>query len=130
MKIMIVEESYLFQKQLKEILTAVDEKINVKHAYSYTEALDLFPHEMPENVLIDTALSDGSSLVLLQKFKNLKPETKVILMVNFPPGQFINKCIAMGADDFFEKSNLYCLLHHSSNNKVAVNKKRHEIYST
>lgn len=118
---MIVEDSLMVQEQLKEILTVVDKKITVKHAFSYSEALNLFPNEMPENVLLDVALPDGNSLVLLQKFKILKPETRVVLMVNFPPSQFINRCIEMGADDFFEKSNIYSLLHSSGKNSIKVN---------
>jgi len=120
-KVLIVEDNYLVQEQLKEILTSVFDKIKVKHAFSHSEALDLFPQEMPEYVLMDISLTGGNSLAFLQRFKTMKPETKVILMVNFPPNEFIMKCMDLGADDFFEKSNIYSLLHSSSKNRITVN---------
>ena len=106
MKMLIVEANDLIQIQLRKIFTKNMGNIILKHAFSYKEALDLFPLFWPDIVLLDSSLLDGSSLILLQVFKKLNPKVKVTIMSSFPTAQFKKVCMDFGAADFFEKSNI------------------------
>ena len=106
MKVLIVERNDLIQIQLKKILTDKKGMVCVRQAYSYKEAVKIFPHYWPDTVLLDSALLDGSSLLLLQIFKKLKPDIKVIIMASLPTATFKKVCLDSGAADFFEKSNI------------------------
>lgn len=106
MKVLIVEASNLIQIQLTKIFNGNEENVSVKQAYSYKEALDIFPRYWPDTILLDSSLLDGSSFILLQVFKKVNPKVKVIIMASFPSPQFKKVCLDFGAADFFEKSNI------------------------
>ena len=110
MKLLIVDDSDLLQSRLKKSILEVDKSIDIQQAYSFKQALDLFAIFLPYKIILDIALPDGSGIDLLKKFKVEKPETKVIILTNFPTSEFKNRCMELGADYFFDKSNLSGLL--------------------
>ena len=108
-KVLTIAHNNLIHFQLKEILSNIDKTMIIRQAFSYKEADDLFSHFLPDTVFIDKSLFDGSSLFLVQLFKIVNPKVKVILMVHSPTTDFIRRCLELGVDDFFEKSNI-CIL--------------------
>ena len=110
MKLLIVDDSDLLQARLKKSILDVDNTINIEQAYSVKQALDLFLSFIPCKIILDIALPDGSGIDLLKKFKIEKPDTKIIILTNFPTTEFRNRCMELGADYFFDKSNLSGLL--------------------
>ena len=110
MKLLIVDDSDLLQSRLKKSILELDNSINIRQAYSVKQALDLFLSFIPCKIILDIALPDGSGIDLLKKFKIEKPDTKVIILTNFPTSEFRKRCMDLGADYFFDKSNLSGLL--------------------
>jgi len=110
MKLLIVDDSDLLQSRLKKSILEVDNSIDIKQAYSVKQASDLFLSFIPCKIILDIALPDGSGIDLLKKFKIEKPDTKVIILTNFPTSEFRKRCMDLGADYFFDKSNLSGLL--------------------
>jgi len=106
MKVLIIAYNDLMHFQLREILSNLDGSITIKEAFSFKEADDLFSDFLPDTVLLDKTLFDGSSLFLVQLFKLLKPKVKVILIVETPTRDFIKRCLELGVNDFLEKSNI------------------------
>ena len=104
-RMMIVECNALIQSHLKKEVINETGCSSINQAYSYKEALYAFPHFWPDIVFLDASLDDGNSMILLQIFKAIKPEVKVIVMENSPTDQFQKICRDSGASDFFEKSN-------------------------
>ena len=109
MKVMIIEDDNLIQHQLKGLLKKVDERIFIKQTFSYKDAKKAFFSFSPDSVFLDLALYDEGLPMLLKTFKILKPSVKVIFMVNSPADQFKRACLKIGADDFFDKSNIEVL---------------------
>lgn len=101
---MIVECNVSLQSQLKKVVINETGCLSIRQAYSYKEALHAFSHFWPDTVWLDASLDDGNSLFLLQIFKAIKPEVKVIIMDNSPTFQFQKIYLDSGASDFFEKS--------------------------
>jgi len=110
MKLLIVDDSELLQTRLRKSILEVDKNINIEQAYSVRQAIGLFSSFIPCKIILDIALPDGSGIDLLKKFKIEKPDTEIIILTNFPTSEFKKRCIELGADYFFDKSNLSGLL--------------------
>ena len=106
MKIMIVDDSYLLQTRLTNALRKVDENMSISRAANCHEAVDLFSFFEPDTVILDISLPDGSGISLLQRFKNEMPTVHVIMLTNYPTEEFKKDCMELGADYFFDKSNM------------------------
>jgi len=110
MKILIVDDSELLQERLKNALLKVAQNLFIAQAYSCQEAMELFKTFGPDSVILDIALPDGSGINLLQHFKEDRPTVNVIMLTNYPITEFKNRCMELGANQFFDKSNLSVLI--------------------
>ena len=110
MKLLIVDDSELLQARLKKSILEIDKSINIEQAFSVKQASDMFLNFIPCKIILDIALPDGSGIDLLKKFKIDKPNTEIIILTNFPISEFKKRCLELGADYFFDKSNLFGLL--------------------
>jgi len=110
MKIMIVDDSKLLQTRLINALRKVDEYMSISQASSCKEATDLFSLNCPDTVILDIALPDGSGINLLQRFKKEAPAVHIIMLTNYPTEEFIKDCMELGADYFFDKSEINGLI--------------------
>ena len=111
MKVMIVDDSNLLHTRLTNALRKVDESMSISKAGSCKEAVDLFSHFEPDTVILDIALPDGSGIDLLQRFKKEAPAVHVIILTNYPTDEFKKNCMELGADYFFDKSNMNGLIY-------------------
>ncbi len=110
MKLLIVDDSELLQARLKKSITDANDKILISQAFNCSEASELFLSFAPDMLILDIALPDGSGIDLLKAFKKEKPNAIEIILTNFPTDEFKKRCIELGADFFFDKSNLAGLL--------------------
>jgi DNA-binding response OmpR family regulator len=110
MNVLIVDDSVLLQDRLKKSITELNENINVSLACNCKEAMDLFTLHHYDKIILDIGLPDGSGIQLLRLLKKTRPETDVIMFTNFPSADFKKNCIELGADHFFNKSELAGLL--------------------
>jgi DNA-binding response OmpR family regulator len=110
MNILIVDDSDLLQNRLKKSLTELNKNINISLASNCQEAMDLFTHQPYDTIILDIDLPDGSGVQLLRLFKKKKPETDVIMFTNYQSAEFKKNCIELGADHFFNKSEIASLL--------------------
>ena len=110
MNILIVDDSVLLQDRLKKTLTEVNKNISVSLACNCKEALDLFTLHLYDKIILDIDLPDGSGIQLLRLFKKSKPETDVIMFTNYPSTEFKKNCIDLGANHFFNKSEMAGLI--------------------
>lgn len=105
MKLLIVDDSHLLQER---IVTAVSELKNIEivgQAKNSFEAYKLFNMHLPEIVILDIRLPGENGIKILEKLKAKSPSTKILMFTNYPYPQYKNKCLELGADYFFDKSN-------------------------
>lgn len=110
MKLLIVDDSVLLQARLKKAIVDANDKICICQAFSCMEAIESFIIFEPDILILDIALPDGSGIELLQKFKKENPTAIEIILTNYPTDEFNKRCKQLGADHFFDKSNLLGLL--------------------
>lgn len=110
MKLLIVDDSELLQARLKKAILDTNKSIYICQAFNCLEASELFFSFAPDMLILDIELPDGSGIDLLTKFKKEKPTAIEIIFTNYPTVEFIKRCEQLGANYFFDKSNLAGLL--------------------
>ena len=116
MKLLIVDDSDLLQNRLRNAIEEVDKTISISQAHSFKDGLELFITFGPDTIILDIALPDGSGINLLRIFKKEKTYVKVLIFTNYPTSEFKKRCLELGADYFFDKSNLGSIIKAISEN--------------
>lgn len=105
-------------KNAKKILIAEDEKpmskaleiklgragYDVKAAYNGEEAIEMLKKEKFDLLLLDLIMPKKDGFDVLEEIKSKKIKTAVIVLSNLGQEEDINKAKALGAKDFFIKS--------------------------
>lgn len=103
-KILIVEDDDFL---LKMYITKFNiEGFDVSSAATGTEALKHAKKDKPALILLDLNLPEMSGFEVLQKIKeddDIK-DISVIILTNYSQKEDIDKCLAMGADDYLIKA--------------------------
>jgi len=110
LKLLIVDDSTLVQSRLKKAISEVNESIDILQAFNCEEAIKMFSDFIPDKVILDIALPDGSGIELLQKFKKENPDSEQLIFTNYPTNEFWKICKQLGAEHFIDKSDLTSLL--------------------
>ncbi|MCJ7691548.1 MAG: response regulator transcription factor [Clostridiaceae bacterium] len=104
MEILIVDDSELIRERLVSMLTINKNIETVGQAGNSIEAMAYFKKYSPEMLLLDIHLPGENGITFLEKIKKISPETTVIMITNYAYPQYRKKCMELGADYFFEKS--------------------------
>lgn len=121
MKTYIVEDNRTIRENLVDTLLELTGSDPIGFAESEREAagwLDAHPREW-ELAIVDLFLKQGSGLGVLQACRNRHPDQKVVVLSNYATPEMRQRCVQLGADAVFDKSNEidalidYCILHQS-----------------
>jgi len=104
MKIVIVDDSVVIRLRLMRLLSGLDGIEIVGQADDVPAAKELVKKLKPDVAILDIRMPSGSGADLLQELKQLKPSPTVIMLTNYPYPENRKKCMALGADFFFDKS--------------------------
>ena len=107
MSVLIVDDSEALRRWLKEALTQIRTDLEFYEAASGEEALRIFSSEMHDIVILDISLPDISGIEVLKEIKSSDPGTRVIIFTSYPSAEFRERCLAIGADYFFDKCKDY-----------------------
>ena len=78
-------------------------QFNILMADSGKEAIDLFTRNSVDLVLLDIILQNENGLDLLEKFKELDPNTEIVMVSAIKDVKTAVKAIKLGAYDYLEK---------------------------
>lgn len=101
MRLLIVENSQLVCDRLLAIFSEMAD-LRMEVAKGVRQAVLSFRVTKPEVVIMDVQLPDGSGLDLLEVIKQEQPATRVLMYSNH--ALYRKRCVAEGADYFFDKS--------------------------
>ena len=104
MKIVIVDDSAVIRQRLVRLLSELYGVEVVGQADDVPVAKELVKKLKPDVAVLDIRMPSGSGADLLQELKQLKPSPTVIMLTNYPYPENRKKCMALGADFFFDKS--------------------------
>ena len=104
MKVFIADDSKIFRDRLKEMLSELTEVEIIGEAENILETTKRIRKLNPDVVILDIRMPDGSGIDVLKHIKKNNQAPAVIMLTNYPYPQYRKKCMELGADYFFKKS--------------------------
>lgn len=104
LQICIVDDSRPIRERLVALVLALPGIRNVTEAASVEQAEALFREGLPDVVILDIRLPDGSGITLLEELMRQERPPKVIVFTDFAYPQYRARCLELGAHRFLEKS--------------------------
>jgi DNA-binding NarL/FixJ family response regulator len=102
-KVLIVDDSPIFRERLVALIADLRNVAIVGQAEDGFHAEELFRQHRPDAVVLDLQLPGISGLDLLAQFKREHPTCVVIVLTTYAFKEFRQRCVALGADHFFDK---------------------------
>lgn len=99
--IIVVEDEALLARQVARALNAAGHLVRI--AGSVTVAIDLLDQAIPDLLLLDLRLPDGSGLDLLPKIRQVDESIQVILMTAYGSVSDAVEAMRKGAADYIQK---------------------------
>ncbi len=104
LKLFIADDSKAILESLSDLLVEIKGIEIVGHAQSAGEAIELINKSKPDVAILDIRMPGGSGIQVLETIKANKNTILVIMLTAYPYPQYRQKCEAMGAEYFFDKS--------------------------
>ena len=98
--ILVVDDEQGIRQSFNMVLK---NQFNILMADSGKEAIDLFTRNSVDLVLLDIILQNENGLDLLEKFKELDPNTEIVMVSAIKDVKTAVKAIKLGAYDYLEK---------------------------
>jgi len=100
-RLLIVEDDIIFANTLKRRLTK--HGFDCVHAETNSEALLACHRHQPDYVLLDMKLSQETTLNIITPIRQLRPQSRIILLTGFASIATAVDAIKLGADDYLTK---------------------------
>ncbi len=104
MKIFIADDSPILRERLNAMLSDLPRIEIIGEAGNVAEAIESIRALHPDVVILDIRMPGGSGIEVLENIKKMKAAPAVIMLTNYPDPQYKKKCMALGAEYFFDKS--------------------------
>lgn len=104
LKVLIADDSELLRERLTRLLSAIEGIEVAGEAPDGAAALQMVQVIKPDVLILDLRMPRGSGIEVLQKIRQAGEQMKVVILTSFPYPQYRERCLAAGADYFFDKS--------------------------
>ena len=104
MKVLLVEDSRILRERLRTLLAGMAQVVVVGETDNESDAIRYLEIHGPDTVVLDLLLHSGSGLSVLETVKAQHPEITVVVFTNYSQPEYRAKCMALGADYFFDKT--------------------------
>jgi len=104
MKVFIVEDSAIMLNHIRSTLSDIPGVTIVGMAADESHAVERISTLRPDVVVLDIHLQSGSGLGVLKNIKERHAGIKVMMLTNCPEYTYVDHCMSLGADYFFDKS--------------------------
>ncbi len=109
LRILVVEDSKIFRKTLRESLQMSFPEIVMDEATNGTEALQKVKAFHPDLILMDLRLPGESGLGLTQKIKAVHPDINIFILTSYDTQECQIAASRCGADRFIAKDSFHGL---------------------
>lgn len=103
LKVYLADDHLLIREGLKKILSSEKEFTVVGESDDPDEVIDFFNKNNADILILDLNMPGRSGLDVLKHVKNIKPETKVLILSMYPEDQFAERTIKAGASGYITK---------------------------
>jgi DNA-binding NarL/FixJ family response regulator len=105
MRVFVVEDSDAICERIVRMVNEVKSSTVIGTSNSVVGAIRAIKSCLPDAVVLDIQLLDGSGLAVLKHIKKVMPAIKVIVLTNFISDPYRELAQRHGADAFLDKSN-------------------------
>ena len=109
-RVLVVDDSAIIRERLQGILDDVHGVTVVGEAEDGRQAVEMVEALQPDVVILDIRMQGGSGIDALEQIKRIEPAPVVAILTNYPYSQYRDRCAALGADFFFDKSTEFARL--------------------
>lgn len=104
LKVLIADDSALVRERLAALVSDIEGVEIVGLAANAPEAIEIIQRLDPDVVILDIRMPGGNGIQVLEAIKADEAGPVVIMLTAFPYPQYRDKCLAAGADYFFDKA--------------------------
>jgi len=104
MKVFIADDSPVLRERLNSMLSELPGIKVIGQTGNVLEAIQSIQALHPDAVILDICMSGGSGIDVLENIKTSSGPPVVIMLTNYSDPQYRKKCMALGAEYFFDKS--------------------------
>lgn len=104
MKIFLVEDSGVILAYLRQVVSEIADAEVMAEAASQEAAIAGISLMQPDVAILDLTLASGSGIEVLRHIKRRHPVIKAIVLTNRSEAPYRDRCMALGADLFLDKS--------------------------
>lgn len=104
MKILIADDSAEFRKRVRNLIMKHKDVQVVGEPENGIETMQLILDTEPEMIILDIRMPQMNGIQVLKEIKKQGIKTAVCILTSYPYPQYKKKCLAEGADYFFNKS--------------------------
>ena len=101
--VFLVDDHEIVRRGVRELIDATDDLSVVGEAGTAAEALILIPRQMPDVVVLDVRLHDGSGIDVCRDLHSLHPEIRFLILTAFEEDSALLSAIQAGASGFLLK---------------------------
>lgn len=102
-RVMIVDDHEVVRQGVRTLLESADDISVVGEAGGVGEAVEVAARSLPDVVVMDVRLADGSGIEACREVRAHRPETKVIMLTSFSDDEALFASIMAGASGFVLK---------------------------
>lgn len=106
-KVLIVDDSAVVRERLRQLLARVQGVDIAAEAAHAAEGGVLARRLKPDVIIIDVNMRNGGGIGHLRELKRVHPAPQLIVLTNEAYPEIRDRCLAAGADHFFDKSTEY-----------------------
>ena len=103
-KLLIIDDSSVVRENIAHMISTIPDIELAGQAGTVAESLVALKKLAPDIIILDLELPDGNGFEILNVAKKFFPQTKVIVLTNYPFAQHRTRALAAGAEYFFDKS--------------------------
>ena len=102
--LLIVDDSDLIRASLRRLLGSVAGILTISEATTLGEALESVRRNPPTLVILDLNLPDGLGMDIIAQLKQISPTVWLAVLTIHADPIYRQRCLALGADWFFDKA--------------------------
>jgi DNA-binding NarL/FixJ family response regulator len=104
LRIFIADDSSMVRERLANFIAELENAELIGQAADVPSALNTLSRLAPDLVILDIRMPGGTGIQVLEQLKRSPSPPVVIMLTAFATDQYRQKCLALGADYFFDKS--------------------------
>jgi DNA-binding NarL/FixJ family response regulator len=104
LRVFLVEDSPVIRERLEEMLASIAGARNIGHAVSASQAIHDILQMLPDAVVLDVRLAEGSGFDVLRAVHGAAPDIVIYMLSNYATQPYRRLARRLGAAEFFDKS--------------------------